>query len=196
MIHSSLPRLVLIRHGDTAWTETGQHTGRTDLPLNEHGERRAERLSARLAGESFSRVFSSPLRRARRTCELAGLGEGVVLDDDLVEWDYGRYDGLTGAEIRRSNPDWQLFRDGAPDGESPREVAARADRFVARARSIPGDVAAFGSGHILRMIAARWLGLEAGLGRHFFTSTASVGVLGYEHDRTQPVVLLWNDAVQ
>lgn len=185
------PRLFVIRHGDTAWSDSGQHTGLTDLPLNANGEARAARLAARLSGETFARVYCSPLIRARRTCELAGYAGRATINADLVEWNYGRYDGTTSAEIRRDRPDWNLFRDGAPGGETPVQVAGRAARFVALARESDGDVAAFSSGHMIRMIAARWLGLDTLAARCFFTGTASVGILGYEHDL--PVVRLWND---
>ena len=184
-------RLFLIRHGDTACSDTGQHTGRTDLPLNPRGEARAAQLKARLSGETFARVFTSPLIRARRTCELAGFGPRAELNDDLYEWNYGQYDGKTSAQIKALRPDWELFRDGAPGGESPADVRRRADRFVALARTIEGDVAAFASGHIIRTIAASWLGADMRVARCFFTATASVGILGYEHGL--PVMLLWNE---
>jgi probable phosphoglycerate mutase len=138
-------------------------------------------------------VFTSPLVRVRRTCELAGFSARAEVNPDLVEWDYGDYEGRMTGDIQRERPDWNLFRDGAPNGESPEQVAARADRFVEMVRLIDGDVAAFSSGHIIRMIAARWLGLPALAAKYFYTATASVGILGYEHNRTQPVVLLWND---
>ena len=188
-----LPRLFLARHGDTAWTESRQRTGRTDLDLNERGRLRAGQLGERLRRFSFARVFTSPLRRASKTCELAGFGSVEELDPDLVEWDYGRFEGKLTRDILREQPDWEMFRDGCPDGESPQDVAARADRFIARIRDIAGDVLAFSSGHIIRMITARWLGLPPGAGRFFFCRPASVGVLGFEHDsRDEPVICLWN----
>jgi probable phosphoglycerate mutase len=190
---NGLPRLFLVRHGDTEWTDTRRHTGRTDIPLNRRGEERAAALGAMLRRETFARVFTSPLLRARRTCELAGFGERCEVNADLVEWDYGQYEGLTTAEIRTRRPDWNLFRDGAPGGESREDVARRAERFLQKVRQIEGDVAAFSSGHTIRMIAARWLGLAPIDARLFFTATAGVGILGYEHDRDEPVVLLWND---
>jgi probable phosphoglycerate mutase len=188
-----LPLLFLARHGDTAWTESRQHTGRTDLPLNERGEERARQLGQRLQRFSFVRVFTSPLQRASKTCELAGFGAVAEVDHDLVEWDYGRFEGKLTRDILKERPGWEMFRDGCPDGESPDDVAARADRFIARVRSIDGDVLAFSSGHIIRMIAARWLGLPPGAGRFFFCRPASVGVLGFEHNsRDEPIIGLWN----
>jgi probable phosphoglycerate mutase len=193
---TALPRLFLIRHGDTAWTDSHQHTGRTDLPLNANGEAHARRLGARLKGKMFARVFVSPLERVRRTCELAGFAEHAEVDADLTEWDYGDYESKLTADIHRQRPQWNLYHDGAPHGESPDQVAARADRFIDLIRPVEGDVAAFSSGQIIRMIAARWLGLSPVHARHFYTATASIGILGYEHDRNQPVLLLWNDDQQ
>ena len=190
---SDLPRLFLARHGDTAWTDSRQHTGRTDLPLNERGEERARQIGERLQRFSFLRVFTSPLQRASKTCELAGFGAVAQVDPDLLEWDYGRFEGKLTRDIVKERPGWELFRDGCPDGESPEAVAARADRFIARVRGIGGDVLAFSSGHIIRMIAARWLGLPPTGGRFFFCRPASVGVLGFEHNnRDEPVIGLWN----
>jgi broad specificity phosphatase PhoE len=192
-VSSDLPRLFLARHGDTAWTDSRQHTGRTDLPLNERGEERARQIGERLQRFSFTRVFTSPLQRASKTCELAGFGAVAEVDADLVEWDYGRFEGKRTKHILRERPGWELFRDGCPDGESPQDVAARADRFIAQIRGIERNVLAFSSGHIIRMIAARWLGLPPGAGRFFFCRPASVGVLGFEHDsRDQPIIRLWN----
>lgn len=188
-----LPELFLIRHGGTDWTDSHQHTGLTDIALNADGEEQARRLAARLSAEEFARVFTSPLVRARRTCELAGYAGRAEANPDLVEWDYGDYEGGLTVDVHRDRPDWNLFRDGAPNGESPAQVAARADRFVELARTIEGHVAAFSSGDVIRMIAARWLGLRPVAAKYFYTATASVGILGYEHDRNQPVVLLWND---
>ena len=189
-----LPRLFLARHGDTAWTESRQHTGRTDLALNERGERSARLIGERLRKNySFARVFTSPLQRASKTCELAGYGETAEVDADLVEWDYGSYEGKRGKEIRTLRPGWRLYRDGCPGGESPEDVAARADHFIARIRDLTGDILAFSSGHIIRMIAARWLGLPALAGRFFYCKPASVGVLCYEHDnRDEPIIFKWN----
>jgi broad specificity phosphatase PhoE len=190
---TALPKLFLARHGDTAWTDSHRHTGRTDLPLNERGEAHARQLGEQLRGFSFVRVFTSPLRRASITCELAGFGAGAEVDHDLIEWDYGRFEGKLTSEVLKERPGWELYRDGGPDGESPADVAVRADRFIARVHGIAGDVLAFSSGHIIRMIAARWLGLSPAGGRYFFCDPASVGVLGFEHSsRDQPVICLWN----
>ena len=188
-----LQSVYLARHGETAWSLSGQHTGLTDVPLTERGERNARRLGERLAGLAFAKVFTSPLQRAARTCELAGFGSVAEVDRDLVEWNYGDYEGLRTTEIRAKHPDWQLFRDGCPGGESPDQIGARADRVVSRVRAIKGDVLIFSSGHILRVLAARWLGLEPAIGRFFMLSTASVSVLGYENNLSQPVIRLWND---
>jgi probable phosphoglycerate mutase len=188
-----LPRLFLTRHGDTAWTDTHQKTGRTDVPLNERGEQRAREIGEKLREFSFTRVFTSPLQRAARTCALAGFADVAQFDKDLVEWDYGRFEGKRTIEILKESPGWELFRDGCPDGESPSDVAGRADRFVARVRQFDGDVLAFGSGHIIRMIAARWLGLLPSAGRYFFCRPASVNVLGFEHQSPdEPIIGLWN----
>ena len=192
--HTAAPRLFLIRHGDTAWSDSGQHTGLTDIPLNASGEARALALGARLGRERFARVFTSPLIRARRTCELAGFTDRAEVNADLVEWNYGNYNGLTSAQIRQHHPDWNLFRDGAPGGESPEMATARADRFLTGVANIEGDTAAFSSGHFIRMLAARWIGLPAVDARHFYTATAGVSILGYEHGRADRVILLWNDA--
>ena len=188
-----LPVIYLARHGETAWSLTGQHTGLTDLPLTERGERHARRLGERLAGLAFAKVLTSPLQRAARTCELAGFGGAAEVDRDLVEWNYGKYEGLRTVEIYGERPDWQLFRDGCPGGESPDRVGVRADHVMSRVRPIKGDVLIFSSGHILRVLAARWLGLEPAAGRFFILNTASVSVLGYENNLSQPVVRLWND---
>ena len=185
------PRVYLARHGETAWSLTGQHTGLTDLPLTEHGERNARHLGERLRGLKFAKVFTSPLQRATRTCELAGFKAEAEIDRDLVEWDYGDYEGRRTLEIRAERPGWQIFRDGCPGGETLEQVSARADRVVNRVRAVPGDVLIFSSGHFLRMFAARWLGLEPAGGRFFLLNTASLSALGYE--RNQPVIRLWND---
>jgi probable phosphoglycerate mutase len=193
---SDLSRLFLARHGDTAWTDSRQRTGRTDLPLNERGEERARHLGERLKGFTFTQVFTSPLQRASRTCALAGFGEVAEVDPNLVEWDYGRFEGKMTRQILEERPGWEMFRDGCPDGESPGDVAARADRFIARVRGFSGDVLAFSSAHVIRMIAARWLGLPPGAGRYFFCRPASVGVLGFEHNnRDEPIIGLWNYVV-
>jgi broad specificity phosphatase PhoE len=189
----ALPIVYLARHGETAWTLTGQHTGLTDLPLTERGERNARRLEERLRGVTFAKVFTSPLQRATRTCELAGFGALAEIDRDLLEWNYGEYEGRLTTDIHRERPDWQLFRDGCPGGESPNQIGARADRAVKRVRAIDGDVLVFSSGHFLRVFAARWLGLDAAFGRYFVLSTASLSALCYEHNRSQPVIRLWDD---
>jgi probable phosphoglycerate mutase len=187
------PEVYLARLGETAWSLSGQHTGLTDLPLTERGERNARRLDERLRGLKFAHVFTSPLQRARRTCELAGFGAVAEVDPDLVEWDYGNYEGKTTEEIHKGRPGWQLFRDGCPGGESVAQVGARADRVVARVRAADADVLLFSSGHFLRVLAARWLGLEPAGGRFFTLSTATLSALGFEHTKDQPVVSLWND---
>jgi broad specificity phosphatase PhoE len=189
-----LPTVYLARHGETAWSLTGQHTGLTDLPLTENGERNARRLGERLRGLTFPTVYTSPLQRAVRTCALAGFGAAAEVDRDLLEWNYGKYEGLRTAEILAERPDWQLFRDGCPGGESPQQVGARADRVVSRLRAVQSDVLLFSSGHFLRVLAARWLGLEAAAGRYLLLSTASLGTLAYEHNNpSEPVIRLWND---
>jgi broad specificity phosphatase PhoE len=192
-LSESLPVVYLARHGETAWSLSGQHTGLTDLPLTERGERNARRLGERLKGLNFAKVFTSPLQRALRTCELAGFGGRAEVDRDLLEWNYGEYEGRRTEEIRAERPDWQLFRDGCPGGESPNQVGARADRVVKRIREIQGNVLIFSSGHILRVLTARWLGLEPIAGKYFLLSTASLSALGYEHNLSQPVIQLWND---
>lgn len=188
-----LPVVYLARHGETAWTVSGQHTGLTDIPLTERGEDAARRLSECLTGLSFVKVLTSPLQRAARTCELAGFGDAATVDRDLVEWNYGQYEGLRTMEIRTQRADWQLFRDGCPGGETPAQIGARADRVVSRVRAVGGDVLLFSSGHFLRVLAARWLGLDVAGGVHFLLGTASLSVLGYEHDVSEPVIRLWNE---
>jgi len=190
---AALPVVYLARHGETAWSVSGQHTGLTDLPLTERGERNARSLGQRLQGLSFAKVFASPLQRARRTCELAGFGDRAEIDPDLVEWNYGDYEGLRTADIHKQRPDWQLFRDGCPGGESLQQVGARADRVVSRVRAVQGDVLLFSSGHFLRVLAARWLGLEPSGGRYFLLSTASLSALSYEHALSEPAIRLWDD---
>jgi broad specificity phosphatase PhoE len=183
----------LARHGETAWTVTGQHTGLTDLPLTERGECNARRLRERLRGLTFASVFSSPLQRALRTCELAGFGPVAKIDPDLVEWDYGEYEGRLTSEILAQRPDWRLFRDGCPNGESPQQVAARADRVISRVRAVDGDVLIFSSGHFLRMLATRWIRIDPLAGGSLMLDTASLSALSYEGSLTQPAIWLWND---
>ncbi|MEO8754176.1 MAG: histidine phosphatase family protein [Casimicrobiaceae bacterium] len=190
---ASLPTVYLARHGETAWSLSGQHTGLTDLPLTENGEANARALGKRLSGLTFAKVFTSPLQRAARTCELAGFGAIAQVDPDLVEWNYGDYEGKRTVEIHQEQPGWQLFRDGCPDGESPVNVGARADRVIARVRAVAGNVLLFSSGHILRVLGARWLGLPPGGGTYFLLGTASLSALGYEHDATEPVFRFWDD---
>jgi broad specificity phosphatase PhoE len=179
-----------IRHGETAWSLSGQHTGTTDIPLTDNGRRLAGRMRPALAREAFALVLTSPLERARKTCELAGLGDKAIIDSDLVEWDYGEYEGLTPGQIHEVAPGWLIFRDGCPGGEAPDQVGARVDRVIARARAVEGDVALFAHGHVLRVFAARWLGLPAGAGQHFLLDTGTLSVLGYY--RGIPAVKIWN----
>jgi probable phosphoglycerate mutase len=191
---NQLPVIYVARHGETAWTLTGQHTGLTDLPLTPQGERNARALADRLNGLDFARVFTSPLQRASRTCALAGFAGVAKVDSDLVEWNYGDYEGLSSAEIRAKRPDWQLFRDGCPGGESPAQVMARADNVVKRVREAKGDVLLFSSGHFIRMLAARWIGIEPSVhSMSFLLSTASLSAVGYDQDLSRPVIRLWND---
>jgi broad specificity phosphatase PhoE len=193
-VNTGLPIVYLARHGETAWTVSGQHTGLTDLPLTPNGERNARRLGERLKGQQFAKVFTSPLRRAARTCELAGFGDVAQTDPALVEWNYGEYEGLRSADILARRPDWDLFRDGCPRGESSAEIAGRADTVVRRLRAVSGNVLLFSSGHFLRVLAASWLGLgPESTARYFLLSTASLSALGYEHTLSQPVIRLWND---
>jgi broad specificity phosphatase PhoE len=188
------PTVYLARHGETAWSLSGQHTGRTDLPLTANGERNAKRLGERLKGLTFEKVFTSPLQRAFRTCALAGFGPVAEVDTDLMEWDYGEDEGRTSAEIHAERPNWDLFSDGCPGGEAPAQVSERADRVVQRIRVVMGNVLLFSSGHFMRVLAARWLALGPGsAGRYFILSTASLSALSYEHSLSRPVVRLWND---
>jgi broad specificity phosphatase PhoE len=190
-----MPTVTLVRHGETAWSAAGKHTGRTDIPLSEEGERKARALHGRLAGKPFDRVFTSPLQRAAKTCALAGFGDRAVVDPDLLEWNYGDYEGRTTQEILASRRGWLIFRDGCPNGEQAADVGKRVDRVVARLRAVDDDRAiVFSSAHVLRVLTARWLGLPPSEGRLFVLSTASVSVLGYEHDsKDEPAVTLWNE---
>ncbi|TAJ90267.1 histidine phosphatase family protein [Reyranella sp.] len=183
-------KLFAIRHGETAWSLSGQHTGTTDIPLTDNGRRLAERMRLVLTREPFEVVLCSPMQRARETCRLAGLGERAIADPDLVEWNYGQYEGLTLEQIRKSAPGWLVFRDGCPDGETPEQVAARVDRVIGRARKADGNVALFAHGHILRVLAARWIGLPTHAGEHFLLDTGTLCVLGYY--REAPAVEIWN----
>ena len=183
-------QVYLIRHGETEWSLTGQHTGVTDIPLTENGRKVAKLLVPVLAKESFALVLTSPLERARQTCELAGLGGRAEIDRDLMEWRYGEYEGLTSEQIDAKRPGWLLFRDGCPGGESPEQICARADRLIARVRTVEGDVVLFAHGHIFRVFAARWLGLPASAGCHFLLDTATLNILSYY--RGIPALKRWN----
>ena len=179
-----------IRHGETKWSLSGQHTGATDIALTDNGRRVAEQMRPLLVANPFRLVFCSPMRRARETCELAGLGENAVIDPDLNEWNYGKYEGITTAQIQATRPGWLIFRDGCPGGESPEQVATRADRVIARARTAYGDVALFAHGHVLRVLGARWVGLPASAGQHYLLDTGTLCVLSYYRDT--PAVRVWN----
>lgn len=179
-----------IRHGETAWSLSAQHTGTTDIPLTENGRQLATRLRPVLARQSFGLVLTSPLGRARETCELAGVGGSSVTDPDLTEWNYGEYEGLTPKQIHEADPDWLIFRDGCPGGESPEQVGARVDRVIARVRGADGNVALFAHGHILRVLAARWIGLPTRAGQHFLLGTGTLSVLSYYYDI--PAIRIWN----
>ena len=185
--------VVLVRHGETEWSRSGKHTGRTDIPLAERGRQDARAVGDALRNRTFALVLTSPLTRAAETCRLAGFGEAAVQRDELREWDYGAYEGRTTAEIRKERPAWTLWRDGVPEGESIEEVAARVDRVIAELRAIDGDALLFAHGHVLRMLAARWLGLDPSGGRLFALDPATLSALGYE--RETPVVRLWNQPV-
>jgi broad specificity phosphatase PhoE len=185
-----IQQVYLARHGETEWSLSGQHTGITDIPLTENGRNLAKRLAPVLATERFALVLTSPLERARKTCELAGLGAHAEIDRDLMEWNYGEYEGLTPKQIDAQAPGWMIFTDGCPGGESPAQVSARADRLVARVRSVEGDVALFAHGHIFRVFAARWLGLPAMAGCHFLLDTATLSILSYY--RNLPAIRRWN----
>jgi probable phosphoglycerate mutase len=186
-------RLYLIRHGQTEWSLSGQHTGQTDIPLTEQGEQDARDLAKRLRAVRFSRLFTSPRQRARRTCELVGLDAVAEREPDLAEWDYGDYEGQRSVDIRKERPDWNLFRDGCPHGESPVQISARADRVIARLRALEGNTAIFSHGHFGRVLAASWIGLPVSQAQHFLLSTASLSILGYEHNLAdEPAIVLWN----
>lgn len=192
----TFPIAWLVRHGETEWSLAGRHTGLTDLPLTARGEDTARDLVVRLRGLAVAKVYTSPLRRAARTCALAGYGDVAEIDPDLVEWDYGEFEGLTSREIRARQSGWTLFRDGCPGGESLAAVGARADRVVQRLRAADGNALVFSSGHFLRVLAARWLGEAPSTARHFVLGTAALCALGYDHDRTEPVIRLWNQLPQ
>lgn len=183
-------KLFAVRHGETAWSLSGQHTGTTDIPLTDHGRRLAERIRPVLAKETFSLVLVSPLRRARETCALSGLGDQAVVEPDLMEWSYGKYEGLTQKQICDGSPGWVIFRDGCPGGETPEQVGARVDRVILRARAAEGNVALFAHGHVLRVLGARWIGLRVQCGQHFLLDTGTLCVLSYYRDI--PAVEIWN----
>jgi broad specificity phosphatase PhoE len=190
---ATLPRIYLVRHGETDWSLAGQHTGLTDLRLTERGEQDARSLAGRLGVVEFSHVFTSPLLRARRTCELAGLGHAVETEDDAREWDYGDYEGRRSADIRQERPHWNIFRDGCPQGDSPRQITARADRLIDRLRSLAGNIALFSHGQFGRVLGVRWIGLPIDQAQHFLLATASVSRLGFGHDRSdEPAIVAWN----
>jgi probable phosphoglycerate mutase len=183
-------RLFAIRHGETAWSVSGRHTGTTDIPLTKAGREVAKRMRPLLARTAFELVLCSPLQRARETCDLAGLGDGAIVEPDLGEWNYGRYEGLTTSEIHETAPGWQVFRDGCPGGEAPEQVAARADRVIARSRALGGNVALFAHGHLLRVLAARWIGLPPLAGQHLLLDTGTLCILG--DYRGVPALEIWN----
>lgn len=189
---SAFPQIHLVRHGETAWSLSGQHTGRTDMPLTPAGEAAARGVAQRLKGLSFSAVWSSPSQRAYNTSVLAGFGAESVRNDDLQEWDYGAYEGRTTREILAERPGWTVFRDGCPQGEMAADVGARADRIIRQLREAGGSILIFSSAHFLRVLAARWLGLAPQSGALFVLDTASISVLGYEHDLSEPVIRKWN----
>jgi len=193
IIGATLPVLYLARHGETAWTLTDQHTGHTDLPLTPRGERNARRLGERLKNVMCAKVYTSPLQRAPRTCELSGFKASAEIDDDLQEWDYRQYEGRRSAEVRSGRPGWDLFRDGCPGGEWPDQVGRGADRVVRRVQGVEGEVLLFSSGHLLRVLVVPWLGLEPGAARYLLLDTASLSIVGYEHSRLEPVIRCWND---
>jgi broad specificity phosphatase PhoE len=181
----------VMRHGETAWSVSGRHTSTTDLPLTENGRRLAERLRPVLARETCARVFVSPMRRARETCEFAGLSDAAVIEPELTEWRYGEYEGLTPEQIHKKAPDWLLFRDGCPGGEMPEQVGARVDRVIARVCAVAGNVALFAHGHVLRVLVARWIGLPPGAGQHFLLDTGTLSVLSHYYEL--PAVRVWNE---
>lgn len=190
---TSLPQIYLARHGETAWSLSGQHTGRSEILLTPKGEEDALKIGARLKGINFTKIYSSPRQRAIRTCELAGFKSKMTILPEVAEWDYGDYEGKTTKEIRRSNPSWNLFKDGCPRGESPQQIGARADVVVNLIKKEEGNVLIFSHGHFLRVLAARWLAMSAENARYFLLDTSSVSILGYEHTLEDSVICLWND---
>jgi probable phosphoglycerate mutase len=189
---SDVPTVYLARHGETEWSKSGQHTGRTDIPLTAAGESAAKKIATRLSGIAFARVFSSPLGRARRTAELAGFTPET--DPELMEWNYGDAEGRKTVDIRKDRPGWDLFRDGAPNGESVQQISDRADRVVSRLKAMRGNVLVFAHGHILRVLAARWVGQPVPFGRALLLSTATLSILSFDHHAMdEPAIKLWND---
>lgn len=192
VVPSNLPKVYLARHGETEWTKTGQHTGRTDIPLTPDGEEDAKLIGLRLAHLKFSHVFTSPLQRAKRTSELAGFA--ALVDPDLMEWDYGSYEGKKTVDIRKENPGWQLLKHGAPNGETAAQVAARADRVITKLKAMTGNILVFAHGHYLRVFAARWIGADVSLAEHLLLGTSSISVLYFDHGKIdEPAIMLWND---
>jgi probable phosphoglycerate mutase len=189
---SAFPEIYLVRHGETEWSLSGRHTGRSDIPLTSKGEEAARGVADRLHGQSFAAVWSSPSQRAMNTCALAGFGSERIVKDDLAEWDYGAYEGLTSKQIHAQRPDWQLFRDGCPDGEAAADAGTRADRIIGEIREANARVLVFSSSHFLRVLGARWLNLPPENGAGFVLDTTSISVLGYEHDLFEPVIRKWN----
>jgi len=193
IVNTTTMNLYLIRHGETAWSISGQHTGRTDIPLTAQGEQDTLALAEGLRSVTFDRAFTSPRQRARRTSELAGLNVSAQIDDVLAEWDYGDYEGLRSADIRKTRPDWNVFRDGCPHGESPIDVSDRVDRVIGKLRPLRGNIAVFSHGHFGRALVARWIALPVSAGQHFRLSTASVSILSYgEQSAEDSAIVLWN----
>ncbi len=193
-MNQTLPKIYLARHGETEWTITGQHTGRIDIPLTELGKSNAVKLGERLEGLTFASVYTSPLLRARQTCDLAGFSAVAQNDPDLMEWNYGAYEGRTTVDIQKERPDWYIFRDGCPEGETIDEIAARASRVVARLKTAnTGNILIFSHGHFLCFVAASWLGLSAADARFFVLAPTSLSTIGYARGLEQPVIRLWND---
>nr|WP_255607495.1 histidine phosphatase family protein [Phyllobacterium sp. 2063] len=189
---SAFPEIYLVRHGETEWSASGKHTGLTDMPLTDAGEAAARKLAGRLEGIGFSAVWSSPSQRAYNTAVLAGYGSAAAKKAELSEWDYGAYEGITTKQILAERPGWQLFRDGCPNGEAASDVGLRADTIISQLREVNATILIFSSSHFLRVLAARWLGLSPEHGANFVLDTASISVLGYEHDLTEPVIRRWN----
>jgi probable phosphoglycerate mutase len=189
---SAYPEIYLVRHGQTEWSLSGRHTGRTDIPLTTAGEEAARKVASRLPAIDFAAVWSSPSQRARNTCTLAGFGDTVVIKDDLAEWDYGAYEGITTKDIQAQRPGWEIFRDGCPNGETAADVGARADRIITQLREINGNVLIFSSAHFLRVFATRWISLPPEDGKRFVLDTTSISTLGYDHDLSEPVIRRWN----